>query len=182
MPDTAQLSAPALPRPARSEHHEYYNRYVDLVPDGDVVLLLKSQLADTLVLFEGLPLERETHRYAEGKWSLREVVGHMIDVERLFEFRALAMARQDGVDLPGMDQDEWAKRNGAHGRTLASLRDEWIAVRRSAVHLFATFDETAGARTGRASGRDFTVRSFPWIMAGHELWHRTLIRERYLGA
>jgi hypothetical protein len=181
MHDTAQAPSSPLARPERSEHHEYYSRYIDLVPDGDVLLLLRSQLADTLALLEGLSPEQETHRYAEGKWSLREVVGHMIDVERLFELRALTMARQDGVDLPGMDQDEWARRNGAHARPIASLRDEWIAVRRSALHLFATFDEATGLRTGRASGRSFTVRSFPWILAGHEIWHRLVIRERYLG-
>lgn len=182
MPDTAQAPVSLLSRPALSEHDEYYSRYIDLVPEGDVVVLLRNQLADTLALLHGLPVEREMYRYAEGKWSLREVVGHMIDVDRIFQFRALAMARQDGVDLPGMDQDEWAMRNGAHARPLSDLTQEWIAVRRAAVHLFATFDEATGTRVGRASGRSFTVRCFPWIMAGHELWHRNVIRERYLGA
>ena len=182
MLDTAEAPTSPLARPAPAEHDPYYRRYIDLVPDGDIVLLLKNQLPDTLMLLTGLPADRETHRYAEGKWSLREVVGHMIDVERIFQFRALAMARQDGVELPGMDQDAWAMRNGAHQRPMADLIEEWVAVRRSAVHLFATFDEETGARTGRASGRSFTVRCFPWIMAGHEIWHRNVIRERYLNA
>jgi hypothetical protein len=179
MPDSAARTRP-LPRPAPSEHDSYYLRYVELVPDGDILLTLRHQLANTLQLFEDLPEDRETFRYAEGKWSLREVLGHLIDVERLFEFRALAMARQDGVDLPGMDQDEWAARCNAHARPISDLSEEWKTVRRGAIHLFATFDDAAGARTGRASGRSFTVRTFPWLIAGHELWHRKIIEERYL--
>lgn len=170
-----------LPRPHPSEHAEHFRRYVDLVPEGDIVALLRDQLAYTLALLEGLPAARETHRYAEGKWSLREVVGHLIDTERLFELRALVMARQDGADLPGMDQDVWAAHNDAHARPLADLLKEWTAVRRASVHLFATFDAPTGARVGRAGGNPFTVRTFPWIIAGHELWHRRLMRERYLG-
>ena len=170
----------ALPRPEPSEHAEYYRRYIDMVPEGDIVLTLKEQLADTLALLEGLAPERETYRYAEGKWSLREVIGHALDVERLMTFRALAMARQDGVDLPGMDQMVWAAHNNAHARTLSDLTREWVTVRRGAVHLFATFDEATGMRAGKASGYSFTVRTLPWIIAGHELWHRQGIREKYL--
>jgi hypothetical protein len=172
----------ALPRPGASEHAEYYRRYIDLVPDGDIVLTLKDQLAGTIVPLEGLPEDRETYRYADGKWSLRQVIGHLIDVERLFSFRALCMARQDGVSLPGMDQNVWAANNNAHERKLADLTKEWITVRRGAVHMFATFDAATGARTGEASGFPFTVRTFPWLIAGHELWHRKVIRESYLGA
>jgi hypothetical protein len=176
----AEPATSALPRPAPREYHEYYGRYIDLVPDGNIAVTLKEQLSDTLRLLGEVPPERETHRYDEGKWSLREVVGHLIDVERTFEFRALAMARQDAVDLPGMDQEVWAARSAANERPLADLLEEWKAVRRGAVHLFATFDRETGARTGRASGKSFTVRCFPWIIAGHELWHRGIIRERYL--
>ena len=179
MLDTAHAAHPLL-RPQPSEHHEYYRQYIDLVPEGDIVLQLRNQLADTLRLLADVPEERETHRYAEGKWSLREVVGHLVDAERLFEYRALAMARQDDIDLHGMDQNVWTTRSGAHARPLPDMLEEWKAVRRGAVHLFATFDEATGLRTGRASGKTFTVRTFPWIIAGHELWHRKIIQERYL--
>ena len=171
----------ALPRPAPSEHAEYYRRYVDLVPDGDIVLTLKEQLAETLAPLEKLSEDQETYRYADGKWSLREVIGHLIDVERLFAFRALCMARQDGVSLPGMDQNVWAANNNADARPLADLTKEWITVRRGVVHMFATFDATTGLRTGQASGFPFTVRTFPWLIAGHELWHRGVMRDHYLG-
>lgn len=167
-------------RPDPSEHAEYYARYIAQVPDGDIVVTLRDQLEDTVALLAGAPEERETYRYAEGKWSLREVVGHLVDTERMFGFRAVAMARSDDVDLPPMDQDEWAAHSNAHDRSLGDLAKEWIAVRRATVHLFASFDDDVAMRTGRASGYDFTVRSFPWIIAGHELWHRTQIRESYL--
>lgn len=170
----------AWSRPAPSEHAEYYGRYIGQVPDGDILATLRDQLGATLALLEGLPAEVETYRYDEGKWSLREVVGHVIDTERMFGFRALAIARSDNVDLPGMDQEEWAAHSNANERPLPDLLKEWIAVRRSTVHMFASFDDAVASRAGRASGSSFTVRSFPWIVAGHELWHRDLIVRHYL--
>ncbi|MCH7530602.1 MAG: DinB family protein [Gemmatimonadetes bacterium] len=170
----------SLPRPEVHEHDEYYKRYTDLVPDGDIVDTLRGQMETTLELLSSVPAERETFRYAEGKWSVREVIGHLIDTERVFAFRALTFARQDGAELPGMDQEEWGGRNNAHERPLDDLADEWSALRRANVRLFSTFDADAGARAGVANDHDFTVRSFPWIIAGHELWHRKLIARDYL--
>ena len=171
-----------LRRPTPDEHAEYYGRYIALVPDGPIVETLRDQLGDTLALLQGVGSDRETYRYAQGKWSLREVVGHLIDTERMFAFRALAMARAEGVDLPGMDQDEWAAASNAGERPLWDLSHEWAALRRANVHMFASMAPADADRTGRASGYDFTVRSFPWIIAGHELWHRRLIERDYLGA
>lgn len=171
-----------LPRPAEGEYAPYYGRYVDRVPDGDIVVTLKDQLGDTLAILGGVPEERETYRYAEGKWTLREVVGHLVDAERVFGYRALAMAREDGVDLPGMDQDEWAAASGANGRALEELCGEWMALRRANVHMFASMTAEQGTRTGMASGNPFTVRCFPWLIAGHELWHRERIQRDYLEA
>jgi hypothetical protein len=170
-----------LPRPAPSEHAEYYGRYVALVPEGDILETLRDQLGETLALLQRIPPDRETYRYDEGKWSLREVVGHLVDTERLFAYRALAMARSDGVDLPGMDQDEWARHSNADARPLDDLGAEWAALRRANVHMFASMAATTGERSGVASGYTFTVRSFPWIIAGHELWHRRLIERHYVG-
>ena len=170
----------SLQRPGSEDQHEYYTRYTDLVPDGDIVQTLRSQMEATLELLSSVPAEKETLRYAKGKWSLREVIGHLIDTERVFSFRALTMARQDAAQLPGMDQEEWGGRNNAHERSLADLTDEWTALRGANVHLFATFDTAVGSRTGVASGYAFAVRSFPWIIAGHELWHRQLIERDYL--
>lgn len=178
--DGTAAGGEGLTRPDPSEHADYYGQYVAKVPDGDILVTLRDQLEDTLDLLTGLSEEQETRPYAEGKWSLREVVGHMIDTERMFSFRALSMARSDDVDLPGMDQEEWAAASNAGERPLDELTKEWTAVRRSTVHLFASLDPATADRSGRASGYEFTVRSFPWIIAGHELWHRTLIEERYL--
>ena len=171
----------ALPRPQAGEHAEYYARYVAGVPDGDILYTLKDQLGETLAILQGLSPEQERFRYAPEKWSLREVVGHLIDSERVFAYRALTMARSEGADLPGMDQNEWVEQSNADDRPLDDLCAEWAALRRANVHLFATLSEEEGARSGRASGYDFTVRSFPWIIAGHELWHRQHISENYLG-
>lgn len=172
----------ALPRPADSEYAEYYGTYVSQVPDGDILETLRDQLGETLAMLQDLTEEQETFRYAEGKWSLREVVGHLVDTEWLFAFRALAMAREDGVNLPGMDQDVWVATSGANERPLAESCAEWAALRRATIHMFASLSEEQGERTGIASGNPFTVRSFAWIIAGHELWHRGLIEEHYLGA
>lgn len=170
-----------LRRPDPSEHAEYYAGYIAGVPDGDIIATLRDQLEQTVELLRSIPAERETFRYAEDKWTLREVVGHLIDTERMFAYRALAMTREDDVDMPGMDQDAWSASSNAGDRALSDLIEEWVAVRRANVHLFATLPAGAGARRGRASGYDFTVRSFPWIIAGHELWHRGLIRRDYMG-
>lgn len=168
-----------LPRPEPGEHDVYYAKYVELVPDGDIVEILATQLGDTLALLQAVPLERESYRYAPDKWSIREVVGHLIDVERMFAFRAMNMARADDVNLPGMDPDVWTAHSNAGERTLDDLASEWGTLRRANVHMFATLAPGVGARTGVASGRKFTVRSFPWLIAGHELWHRALLARDY---
>jgi hypothetical protein len=171
----------ALVRPSPSEHAEFYGRYIGLVPDGDIVDILQEQFGETLALLQGVTPARETHRYAPEKWSIREVVGHLLDTERVMAYRALAMARCDGVDLPKMDPDQWTARSNANQRTLDDLAAEWAGVRRATMHMFATLPEDAGLRRGKASGREFTVRSFPWIIAGHELWHRERLAKDYLG-
>lgn len=168
-----------LPRPGPDEHDAFYGRYIELVPDGDIVETLATQLGETLALLQGVPPERETFRYASDKWSIRQVVGHLIDVERGMAFRAMNMARADGVELPGMDPDEWAEHSNAEERPLDDLAAEWGALRRANVHFFATLAAEAGARRGRASGYEFSVRCFPWIIAGHERWHRRLLVKDY---
>jgi len=174
------LAMSSLLRPEADEYNEYYSQYTSLVPDGDIVQTLRVQMETALELLESIPTEKQTFRYAEGKWSIREVIAHLIDTERLFAFRALSFARGDGAELPGMDQDEWSRCSNAHQRPIEDLADEWSAVRLATVHLFASLDTDAGTRTGIASGNVFSVRSFPWIIAGHELWHLGLIVRDYL--
>lgn len=166
-------------RPDRSEYDEYYDRYVSLVADGDIAEILSAQIPETLALLETVPPDRETWAYAADKWSFREVVGHLIDVELVFTGRTLWIARDSQTALPSMDQDLWAANSTARERPLRELLDEWSAVRATMVALIRGLDAESLARAGTASGLRFTVRSFPWIVAGHELHHRRLLRDRY---
>jgi hypothetical protein len=170
-------------RPDRSQYAEYYDRYVSLVPDGDIVETLTRQMAGSLDLLEAVEPERETWSYAADKWTVRESVGHIVDAERVFAGRALWIARDPDTPLPSMDQDLWAAHGNAGSRPLRDLLAEWQAVRACTIALVRGLDAEALARSGTASGVRFTVRSFPWIIAGHELHHGSVFRERYgLGA
>ncbi|MCA1594274.1 MAG: DinB family protein [Acidobacteria bacterium] len=175
------MSAPApATKPEANEYAHHYEKYVSLVPDGDVVETLARQLEDTLALLGGVTEDRAGFRYEAGKWSVREVVGHIIDAERIFAYRALAIARGERQPLPGMDQDEYMA--GAHfdARTLADLLDEFAHVRRANVLMFRALDAEAWARRGTASDNEVTVRALAHIIAGHEAHHVGILRERYL--
>jgi uncharacterized damage-inducible protein DinB len=151
------------------------------VPDGDIVEILAAQVRETLSLVRSIPEERGGHRYADGKWSIREVVGHFTDAERIFSYRALRFARGDATPLPGFDENAYAPNSAADERTLASLADEFEAVRRSTVALFNGLSAEAWMRRGTSNGQAMSVRSFAWIAAGHERHHVALLTQRYLG-
>lgn len=174
------MSEPALGRPDPSEHAPYYSTYIGRVADGDILETLERQMEATQAVLRDVPADRETFAYAPGKWSLREVVGHLIDVERTFALRALWFARAAGTPLPAFEQDEWAERSNAGERPLSELLAEWASVRDSNVRMFRGLSPDVAERVGVASGFDFSVRSIAWIIAGHELHHRRLIEERYL--
>ncbi len=167
-------------RPRPSEYDEYYGLYVGQVPEGEILELLERGLADNRALLGDLPVEWETYRYEPGKWSVREVIAHVLDAERVFGYRAVSIARGDPASLPGMDQDVWAAGANAANRPLASLLEELEHLRRSHILMFAGFDGEMWGRRGVASGFEFTVRSFPYILAGHEIHHRRVLEERYL--
>ena len=169
-------------RPQPSEYVDYYEGYVARVPDGPIVEFLEADGAALASLLAEVPQELEGHRYAPGKWSIREVVAHVIDAERMFTTRALAFARGDHGPYPAFDENRYAAECGAEARTLADLAEEFAAVRRATVLFFRKLPEAAWERRGVASGNDFTVRSLAWITAGHSVHHAGLIRERYLGA
>jgi uncharacterized damage-inducible protein DinB len=169
-------------RPAPDEYAQYYHRYVSLVPDGDIVETLASQVKETAAFLRALPEERGWHRYAEGKWSIREVIGHLADGERIFTYRALRFARADATPLPGFDENDYVPNSGADGRPLASLVAEYQAVRAATVALLDGLPSEAWQRSGSANGVSMSVRSLAWITAGHERHHREILRTRYLGA
>lgn len=167
-------------RPQPTEYAPYYERYVSLVPDGPIVEVLRTQVADTLRLLRALPESRGEHRYAPGKWSVKELLGHVIDAERVFSYRALRFGRNDPTELPGFDENVYAPAGGFSARTLASLLDELETVRRATVFLFEGFPPEAWSRQGVASQNAVSVRGLAYIIAGHERHHRSILAERYL--
>ena len=168
-----------MPHPATAEYADYYHRYVSLVPEGDVVEHLVRQGDATHALLVGIGEERARFRYAPGKWSIKQLVGHISDGERLFGYRALAFARNDPGALPSMEQDDWMAAADFDARGFASLVEDYRRVRAATVSLFQGFTPEVGLRTGIASGNRFTVRALMWIVAGHELHHLAVLRERY---
>lgn len=169
-----------IPRPQASEHLPYYGKYVALVPDGDLLHTMRAQLDDTLALVRGLGEAQGGYRYAPDKWSIRGVLNHVIDGERIFAYRALRIARGDATPLASFDENAYADAANADARTLLDLADEFEHVRRGNLILLASLDDEALARRGTASGAEVTVRALAWIMAGHERHHVALLRERYL--
>lgn len=178
MPTTssALLSSP----PAADEHLPYYGKYIATVPAGDVLATLEAQVGETISLLGGLDEEKAAYRYAPGKWSVKQVIGHVADTERVFSYRALCAARGETAPLPSFEQDDYVANGNFDGRTLDSLVDELTAVRRATLALFRSMDDTALARRVVASGAPVTPRALAWIIAGHERHHRRLLREHYL--
>jgi len=171
-----------LRAPDRGECPEYYFGYIDLAQKDDILAALESELDRTVELLAAIPSHAETTRYEPGKWSIREVVGHIIDVERVFANRAFHFARSDSQPLPGMEQDEYNDASNFGDRALPELAEELRAVRGATLALFRSFSDEAWTRVGTASGFQFTVRALPYVIAGHELHHRAILEERYLPA
>lgn len=164
--------------PAAGEHAPYYATYTDLVRDEEVLDVLAAQPADLDRLLAGAA-GRGDHRYAPGKWSVKEVLGHVADAERVFAYRALAIARLAPGDVPGMEQDEWMAAADFASRTLDDLGAELHAVRAASLALFRGLGDDALARRGLASGVEFTVNAIAWIVAGHWRHHWKILEERY---
>jgi uncharacterized damage-inducible protein DinB len=169
-------------RPDPGEYNAYYDRYIALVPAGDIIALLSVQLDDTVALLRDLSEEQALHAYAPGKWTIKEVAGHVMDAERVFMHRALRFARGDATPLPSFDENAYAVAGGFNERPLASLVSEFTAVRRATVALLAGLTTESWELRGTASGFPVTVRALAWITAGHELHHRQILAQRYLAA
>jgi uncharacterized damage-inducible protein DinB len=167
-------------RPGAFEHLPYYAKYIEQVPPGDVRELLARENQETLALLRSLSPEQAEARYAPGKWSVKEVVGHLIDVERILSYRALRFARNDATELPGFEPDDLMKSVSFGARSLGDLADELEHLRKANVELFRHLDEAAWDRGGVASGAPITVRALAWIIVGHEIHHRTILRTKYL--
>jgi uncharacterized damage-inducible protein DinB len=166
-------------RPESSEYAPFYHGYVATVPEGDVVALLRQNGGELHDALAAIPEDRGGFRYADGKWSIREVVGHMIDAERIFTYRALRIARGDTTPLAAFDENEYVKTAGSEARTLSNLVRELGAVREASVQLFESLPDDAWGRSGVASGKNISVRALAYITAGHAMHHLKILRERY---
>lgn len=169
-----------IQRPATGEYNPYFDRYISLVPDGDLLELLQQQGGQTVTLLRDINEEKSTFAYAPGKWTIREVIGHLTDAERVFAYRALSFARGDKAPLPSFEENQWAEVSNATHRPLEDHVDDFIAVRAATLALFRGFTPADFARAGTASGNPVTVRALAYITAGHERHHTQVLRERYL--
>lgn len=174
------MTAPTRVRPEPSEYHSFYAGYVALVPEGDVVSSLSTQIGPTLALLRGLDAETADHRYAPGKWSVKEVVGHMCDVERVLSYRALRFSRGDATELEGFEENDYVAASRFGSIALGDLATEFEHVRLSTVDLFRGMDSGMTERRGVANGTSVSVRALAHIIAGHERHHVALLKERYL--
>jgi hypothetical protein len=167
-----------IPKPELDEYLAYYGKYIALVGD-DAMSALRAQAASTPRLLKGVTEKQAMFRYAPGKWSVKEVLGHVMDGERVFGYRALRFARTDRTPLPGFDENTWVPAAGFDRRTMPELAAEYDAVRAATLALFGSFDEPALVRRGAANDAEVSVRALAHIIAGHELHHVGLLRERY---
>jgi transposase len=169
----------SLVRPESTEYAPFYAGYVARVPEGDVLSVLQKQGDEIRDLARSLPGAKETFRYADGKWSIREVLGHLIDGERVFGYRAFCFSRGEQAPLPSFDENQYVAAAGADAIPLAELASEFAAVRASNLAFLRRLSAAEAARLGTASGKPISVRALAYIMAGHPRHHVAVLRERY---
>jgi uncharacterized damage-inducible protein DinB len=167
-----------IDRPEPDEFFEYYGRYIGLSGD-DAMATLRASAAATPRLLSGVTEPQAMFRYAPGKWSVKQVLGHILDAERVFMYRALTFARADETPVPGFEEDDWMAASTFDRRTLNDIVEEYVAVRAATLALAASFDEVALTRRGTASGRTMSTRAAIHCVAGHELHHVAILKERY---
>ena len=167
-------------RPAADEYSAYYSGYISRVPDGDIVETLASQITTTAPFLRSLPESVGDHRYGPGKWSIREVIGHMSDAERVFAYRALRFSRGDETPVPGFDENHYVANGRFGSRSLEDLTSEFEHIRHATVHLLRGLDEESMSRRGSANNNEVSVRALAFILAGHEQHHLEILRTRYL--
>lgn len=167
-------------RPEENEYAPYYSGYINLIPAGNIVEILKEQLEITVTNFKDLSDDQSLFRYASDKWSVKEVLGHIADTERIMSYRLLCFARGELAALPGFNENLYVSSARFDDLPLGDLIDNFVAVRQSTLQLIKNIDEAAWSRRGNANGVEVTVRAIAYIIAGHELHHRNIIQERYI--
>lgn len=169
-------------RPETGEYAAYYEKYISLVPGNDVAGALETQRVQTMQLLAGRSERDGNFRYAADKWTVKEVLGHLADSERIFTYRALRIARGDQTPMEGFEQDDYVRGGRFGERPLASLVEEFADVRSASLALFRSLGKEAWSRRGMANKNEVTVRALAFITAGHELHHRQILEERYFSA
>ena len=168
-----------MSRPQADEYAGFFAGYVDRVPEGDIVKQLETQGRSTEQLLASIGEEKASYRYAPEKWSIKQVIGHMTDAERVFLYRLLAIARGEQQSLPGFDENEYMANSNFDGQTLAELTEGFASTRRAMVALARSLDDEAWGRRGIANNNAITARAMAWVAAGHERHHLNVLRERY---
>lgn len=172
----------SIQRPTADEYFAYYGKYIALVPDGDLLAMLQKQNSETAALLASVTPAKADFAYAPGKWTIKEVIGHLCDAERVFAYRAMRFGRADATALASFDENTYVPAGKFGDRTLPDLVEEFRAIRAATLHLARHFDAAALKRQGIASGNPVSVRALLYIIAGHERHHVALLRERYLKA
>jgi hypothetical protein len=167
-------------RPESTEFAPYYEKYISLVDGNDALPVLVQQPAELRSMFSGLAEEKGTFAYAEGKWTLKELLSHLVDGERIFSYRVLRISRGDETPLEGFEQDDYIENSNANNRTFADLLEEFDLQRRSNMLLLNNISDDGSKRMGTASDNPVSVRALAYVMAGHTRHHLNVLRERYL--
>lgn len=169
-----------MPRPDLSTVPRFYHKYVSQIQAEEVNEAIEENTENTLSFLRDIPEEKWSHRYAEGKWSIKEMIQHVIDAERIFSYRALCFARGEKLSLPGFEENDYAAASKADGRTKEALLEEFETVRKSIQQLFASFDEEQLTVTGIANNNPISVNAIGFIIPGHVQHHVNILKERYL--
>ena len=169
-----------MSRPEKNEYGESYAGYISLVPEEDILTAITSQANEFQELAASIPEEKGAYRYTEGKWTIKELLGHINDGERIFAYRALRIARGDQTPLSGFEQDDYIETGRFNERTVGDLIEEFILLRRSNIKLFKNIEDAAWLRMGTASDNPISVRAVAYIMTGHVRHHLNILRSRYL--
>ena len=169
-----------MQRPQPDEYAHFYETYISLVETGDIIASLNAQAIETMAVLSRLPESQGDFRYEPGKWSVKQVLGHINDSERIFAYRALRISRNDPKPMEGFEQNEYVDNGGFERRSLSGMIDEFNAIRRATLLLFESFDNEAWLRRGVANQYEVSVLALAWIIAGHELHHRSILKTKYL--
>ncbi len=167
-------------RPNKTEYAAYYETYVSLVQESDIVSAMRNQADELREIFSQMSDEKGLYRYAEGKWTIKELLGHLIDGERVFAYRALRFARADKTELPGFDQDPYIENANFNDVKLSDLLEEMLSLRNANILFFNNLSNEAWSRTGVASDNEISVRAIAFIMVGHIRHHVKILKEKYL--